>query len=224
MTKFKEKQQNGGHKPVSASSTAHSNPHIREAFGIEILKSSHPAVRRLKRTYVAELHGNKFWKSSYLIMDYLLSHQIPKRKTVMDLGCGWGVNGIYCAKFFKSKVISVDADQNVFPFLELLAEQNQVQVNPYQKRFERLSVADFTSVHTIMGSDICFWDSLCKILWNMITRAKKAGVKQLILADPGRSPFHELAQKCIKKYDATLLDYSVKQPINHSGYLLIISL
>ncbi|MBT08040.1 MAG: SAM-dependent methyltransferase, partial [Gammaproteobacteria bacterium] len=40
----------------------------RQAFGLKILNSNHAKVRHLKKEgYVAEIHGNKFWNSSFLI-------------------------------------------------------------------------------------------------------------------------------------------------------------
>ena len=37
----------------------------RQAFGVKILNSAHPDIRRLKREgHDAAIHGNKFWNSS----------------------------------------------------------------------------------------------------------------------------------------------------------------
>ena len=43
----------------------------RHAFDLTILKASHPRVRQLKKDHEPELHGDKFWGSSYLLMDFL---------------------------------------------------------------------------------------------------------------------------------------------------------
>ncbi len=40
----------------------------------------------------------------------------------------------------------------------------------------------------------------------MINKAIQAGVPQIIIADPGRSPFLKLAKRCIKNFDAKLID------------------
>ena len=47
----------------------------RQAFGLKILNAKHHAVRKLKAEgHQAEIHGNKFWNSSFLIMDHLKRH------------------------------------------------------------------------------------------------------------------------------------------------------
>ncbi|MFT5793211.1 MAG: 2-polyprenyl-3-methyl-5-hydroxy-6-metoxy-1,4-benzoquinol methylase, partial [Saprospiraceae bacterium] len=83
----------------------------RTAFGVKILNSNHTEIRRLKREgHVAELHGNKFWNSSFLIMDYLKKHPLKKGVRVLEIGCGWGLLGIFCARQFDAKVTGIDAD------------------------------------------------------------------------------------------------------------------
>ena len=61
----------------------------RQAFGLKILNANHPGIRQIKREgHQAEIHGNKFWNSSYLIMDYLKKNPLPKRSRVLEIGCG----------------------------------------------------------------------------------------------------------------------------------------
>ena len=63
----------------------------RQAFGLKILNSNHAKVRQLKKEgYVAEIHGNKFWNSSFLIMSYLKKQRIPKKYKVLEIGCKKG--------------------------------------------------------------------------------------------------------------------------------------
>ena len=47
----------------------------------------------------------------------------------MEIGCGWGLLGIYCAKKYDSRVISVDLDAEVFPYLELHTRVNDVEIS-----------------------------------------------------------------------------------------------
>ena len=56
----------------------------------------------------------------------------------------------------------------------------------------------------------------------MINKSIKAGVPQIIIADPGRSPFLKLAKRCIKNFDAELIDVEISKPNKKEGYLLII--
>ena len=72
--------------------------------------SAHPAIRRVRRQGVSpSMHGNKLWKSSLLLIDYLDTHRPAHCARVIDVGCGWGIAGIWCAAALGSDVTSVDA-------------------------------------------------------------------------------------------------------------------
>jgi predicted nicotinamide N-methyase len=174
------------------------NPKIVvDAFGTLALTASHPEVKKLKRLdQTPSIHGNKVWGSSFVIMDYLIENPIPENKKVLDVGCGWGLTGVFLAKTYKANVIGMDADPAVAPYLNLHAEINGVSVGFEKKLFQQVSKADFTNVHTVIGADICFWQELTKPLYLMIKRALNAGVKQIIIGDPGRQPFYDLAELC----------------------------
>jgi predicted nicotinamide N-methyase len=198
-------------------------PVSRTAFGLKILNSNHPEIRRLKRDgNVPELHGNKFWNSSFLIMNHLKRHPLPRRSRVMEIGCGWGLLGIYCAKQFDARVTGTDADRHVFPFLDLHAKANGVKIATEQARFEKLTVERLKGVDVLLGADICFWDELTPVLFNLIKRALKAGVKQIIIGDPSRSPFTLLVERCGSLGGVTVLMRSMTSPVRASGELLVI--
>src|SRR4030095_13646160 len=104
-------------------------PQERHAFGLTLLAPSHPEVRRLQHDAVQpSLHGHKVWPSSLVLMDYLQQHGIPLRTRVLELGCGWGLVGIACAKLFQAQVTGLDADAAVFPYLQLHAARNGVHL------------------------------------------------------------------------------------------------
>jgi predicted nicotinamide N-methyase len=203
-------------------------PHVRTAYGIDFLLSRHKDIRRLKKeAEEPSIHGNKFWGSSYLIMDYLENNPIKKKSRVLELGCGWGLAGIHCAKHFNAEVTGVDADDAVFPYLHLHAQHNGVNVKTQKTYFEKISTKELANYDVIIGADICFWDELGDVLYNLINRAIKAGVKKIIIADPEREPFFTLAECCIKKnnssqYHAEVESWSVDLPRRASGSLLII--
>ncbi len=198
----------------------------RTAFGLKILNSNHPDIRRLKREgHWPEIHGHKFWNSSFLIMNELKREPLSRGSRVMEIGCGWGLLGIYCAKQFGARVTGVDADKNVFPFLELHAKTNGVKIAAEVKRFERLTVDRMRGVDVLLGADICFWDELTPILFNLFRRAKKAGVKQVIIGDPSRSPFTALARRCEDTFEgAIVVGRSISRPVRATGELLKIRL
>jgi len=74
----------------------------------------------------------------------------------------------------------------------------------------------------VLGGDICFWDELIDPLYTLIKKSLKNGVKTIVIADPGRSPFLKLAKKCKKKFNSELREVVLKDPVKEEGYLLII--
>ncbi len=195
--------------------------HLMSAFGLTILKNAHPEMRRIRRQFGSPaIHGNKFWKSSYLLMDYLSEFPLKKKLNVLELGCGYGLAGIFCAKKFSASVTSLDADDAVFPYVDLHAELNGVQVEKWKSRYEKVRVSDLERFDLVIGADICFWDSMSEALFNLIRRAKRAGDTRVIFADPGRSPFRSMAEKTCEKTDAEYTDWFVHHPHNASGLIL----
>ena len=177
-----------------------SDKNVVRTRGLVLLKPAHKDIRRLKReALVPSIHGHKVWNSSFLIMDYLTRNKPPKGSKFMDLGCGWGLLGIQMRRKYDCKVTAVDADEDVFPYLSLHEKLNKVKgIRTQQARFEKLRKKDLQGCHTIAGADICFWDSLAPVLYKLIRKAIKVGVKRIIIADPGRSPFYKLVKKCEK--------------------------
>jgi predicted nicotinamide N-methyase len=190
------------------------------AYGIRVLQSRHPEIRRLKRLHTPSVHGNKHWVSSWLLMDYLRSHPLPEGVRVMEIGCGWGLAGIYCAKQFNAIVTGVDIDSEVFPYLRLHADINKVDVATLQKKFNKLREEDLQNIDVVIGADICFWDKMVYPLKRFIRRALNAGVQSVIIADPARSPFEKLSKYFVKKGKGETLDWRVKLPQNIQGQLL----
>ena len=201
-------------------------PTMRRAYGLKILNSHHKDIRRLKREgHVAEIHGNKFWNSSFLIMDYLKKHPLDKNVRVLEIGCGWGLLGIFCAKQFGARVTGIDADANVLPYLQLHADLNEVEIAAKRMTFQQLSVEKLKGFDVILGADICFWDEMTGLLFNLTRRALKAGVKQVIIADPCRPPFTALAERSREAYGdkAEVVEKWLKRPVHASGEILIVN-
>lgn len=191
--------------------------------GVRMLTSSHPDIRRVKRSDAQpSIHGNKLWKSSFLLIDYLKKNPPQHARTAMDVGCGWGMSGIYCAKALDSQVSSVDADKDVFPYLRANAAANGVSVNTLQSRFERISSRQLQQIDLLVAADICFWDELVNPVYNLVKRAVNAGVKKIIIADPERSPFFEMAHRCEEKFCAEILPWATRRPVNARGALMLI--
>jgi predicted nicotinamide N-methyase len=201
-----------------------SKPKIENRFrGVVMPTGSHPAIRKVKRQGLyPSIHGNKLWKSSCLLIDYLNRNRPEHARSVIDVGCGWGVSGIWCAKTLGSEVTSVDADPNVFPFLHASASLNGVETTSLVSRFEQLTTRQLSKFDMLIAADICFWDELVNPVTNMVNRAVKAGVKQIIIADPERSPFFDMAVRCADRHCADIVDWQTRSPIKARGAIMVI--
>ncbi|GAB3270408.1 class I SAM-dependent methyltransferase [Parahaliea aestuarii] len=201
-----------------------SKPVIARKFrGVSIPTSSHPSIRKVRRQgTVPSIHGNKFWKSSALLIDYLKKHPPEHCKRVIDVGCGWGIGGIWCAKKLGAKVTAVDADPDVFPYLHEVAAINGVEVKTLARRFEQLTVKQLSKYDMLIAADICFWDELVKPVTNMVNRAVKAGVKHIYIADPERSTFLEMAERCADRHCADLIEWKTRGNVEARGAIMAI--
>jgi predicted nicotinamide N-methyase len=190
------------------------------AHGVTLLLSSHPEVRRLKRLHHTSIHGNKLWSSSWVVMDFLQRQKLPPGLRIMDAGCGWGLLGIYCAKKLEAVVTSVDSDPEVLPYLELHAAVNNVQITTMKRGLGGLTIEDLRGFDILVGADICFWDNLALALKRLINRALRAGVRMVVIADPGRQPFYDLGEYFSKTRGSEILDWSIKSPRKMEGRIL----
>lgn len=192
-------------------------------FGVKILTSKHPAIKKLRKTYPTSIHGNKLWSSSYLLMDYFKKNPPNTGTHIMELGCGWGLTSIYMAKTFGCTITAVDADSDVFPYLHLHAETNKIRgIETRKKRFEQLRKKDFEGIDLLIAADVCFWDEMTDLHRKLIKRAINAGVKKIVYADPMRQPFLDLAEICIEKYYADFNEVSLSKPEKASGAVMVI--
>ncbi len=195
----------------------------RRFRGVVMPTASHPDIRLVKRNgNYPSIHGNKLWKSSCLLIDYLKKNPPEHCRSVIDVGCGWGISGIWCARHFGSEVTSMDADPDVFPFLEATAKINKVETDHLVSRFEKLKTKQLQQHDMLIAADICFWDELVNPVYNMVNRAVKAGVKHILIADPERSTFFEMAEKCVDKHCADIVEWQTRSPIKARGAIMVI--
>lgn len=194
--------------------------HIYQAYGIYLLQNQHRFIRRLKKLYEPSVHGHKTWGSSFVLMDYLREFPIKKKASVLELGSGWGPGSVFVASAFKAKVTAVDIDKDVFPFLDVLAALNDVEIDTKKAAFEDLSSKELGSYQVVFGSDICFWDKLTDELFKLIKRAIRGGAERVIITDPGRPPFYELCDLCAKKFDTDLNEWYALEPQKITGEVL----
>ncbi|WP_188149561.1 class I SAM-dependent methyltransferase [Teredinibacter waterburyi] len=197
--------------------------HARSICGIKVLKNKSPILKEhIKNTEAPSLYGHQVWKSSFLLMEYLSENPLVDNQRVMDVGCGWGLLGIFCAKHFASDALLVDADHRVFPYVGFHQDLNEVSVQTSHTSFGDLAHKDFAEQDVVVGADICFWPELTTQLRSMFVRALEAGVKRIILADPGRKTFHQLADFFSTHYNATVVQRESRGRTKSMGYLLLI--
>jgi predicted nicotinamide N-methyase len=193
---------------------------VEYVYGIFLLTEKHKLIRALKKVHQPSVHGTRTWGSAFLTMDYLTHNPIVKGCSVLDLGCGWGASSVFCAHKFKAKVTAVDLDSAVFPFLNVFAEINSVEVKTRKADFAKLKGPDLGKHQVILGSDICFWDSLVDPLVNMVNRAIKNGVERIIIADPGRPTFYEFCDKVSAKHKVSLQEWYSVEPDRAIGEII----
>ena len=186
--------------------------HERQVHGIRLLKPAHPDLRRLKAAHKPSVQGHKAWNSTYLLLDFLQDQPLPKGIRVLDVGCGWGLLSIFCARRFSAAVTATDIDEQVFPFLQLHARLNQVEVQTLHASFAEIPDPLLYGQDLLVGTDICFRDAMIDPLYSLIRRALDAGVTRIILADPGRFSFRQLAARCVQTLQASEIDWSTQEP------------
>ena len=210
-------------KATSKTARPAADQKLRRFRGVVMPYAGHKSIRAVRRAgHEPSIHGTKLWKSSCLIIDYLKKHPPKRSKRVLDAGCGWGITGIWCAKEWGSKVVSMDADPAVFPYLDAVAELNGVSTESWVQRFEKVRKKDLEKVDILFGGDICFWDELVEPVSKMIDRAIDAGVGTIVIGDPERPTFHEMADKVTKKHGGDVLGWRLSGSVKATGALLVI--
>ncbi|GGY35082.1 hypothetical protein GCM10011297_05170 [Bacterioplanes sanyensis] len=196
--------------------------HVKKAYGVYLFSASHSLIKRLKKVAQPNVHGHKTWDSSFLIMDYLQHQRVRKRLRMLELGCGWGPASIYCAKQLKANVTGADIDDQVFPYLEVMAAANDVKVTPWCIAFNDMKGKKLAQFDYLIGADICFWESLTDELFRLIKRAKRAGVKRVLLADPGRPTFEALIERCQRAWPQAVRHelWYATEPKKVTGHIL----
>ena len=198
--------------------------HFHLYKGLQVLKSSHPEVRKIKRKQSGHsAHGNKVWRSSFVMLDYLETHPLKENSRALEIGCGWGLAGLYLSKFQNIDVKGIDIDPSVKPYFDLQNKVNGCELNFEACSFESLSHKTLSEYQYLIGTDICFWDELTEPLFDLIQKARGAGVKKILIADPGRPPFWALAELCAEKLESEVITRRIDQPWKSEKYVLVIT-
>ena len=189
-------------------------------YGVRVFLPRHHKIRKLKRLHTPSFHGIRLWPSSWLLMDFLNHQGLRKGARVMELGCGWGLAGIFCARIHDAKVMSLDIDSEVFPYLQIHTQINHVKVKTVQLGFDDLIDDHLKGIDMMIGADICFWDSLAHSLIRLIDHALTEGIQFVALADPGRPSFEKLGMHFVQEGRGELWNRSIQRPYPIQGQIL----
>jgi predicted nicotinamide N-methyase len=121
---------------------------------------------------------------------------------------------------FRAQVTGLDADAAVFPYLQLHAQRNGVQLATRHGTFADLTSQELAAFDLIVGADICFWEELVDPLYQLVRHGVTVGVAEILVADPGRPPFDELCAQCLRQGDAEVLAWTMTTPVRESGRIL----
>lgn len=124
-----------------------------------------------------------------------------------------GLAGIYCARASGAAVTAVDVDPDVFPFVQLHARLNGVDVASKVASFEEVPHDLLAGQDVLIGADVCFREDMVLPLFGLVARALDAGVRRVVISDPGRLAFHNLAARCLEKLAGRLVMWQVEEPL-----------
>ncbi len=175
---------------------------IRDISGIKYYAASHPRVRKYYRQGNRPREfGSKVWATTLVVLERLSQEEKNfSNLKVLEIGCGWGLLGIFLAKKFSCRVTASDLDKNVLPLVEMQAKINNVHIETKVSSFNELSTRYLTNFDLVIGSEICYSDEVAEDLRKLIERCLAAKVGKIILADPGRPDFKELMLKLTTSY------------------------
>ena len=196
---------------------------MRDVYGVAVPYAAHASIRRLRRLgHEPSIHGTKIWTAGKVLIEYLNSSELLNPGTsVIDVGCGWGLSSIWCRKHTDCDVLSVDADPDVFPYLDVISELNQTETTHRVARFEELTVGELGGYDYLIGADICFWDSMIDPVSRLIDTALEAEMRGIVIADPERPPFCALAEQCLERHGGELVEWELKKSRGRGVVLVI---
>jgi predicted nicotinamide N-methyase len=181
-------------------------------FGLRLPHRSDPELRRLLAQHRPNVHGHRAWSSTWLLLDYLEHHAPQHGVRVLDAGCGWGLAAVSLARRYGAEAIAADIDAQVFPYVQLHARLNDTRVRTMAASFQDVPEAVLDQMDLLIGADICFGSAIVDPLFALISRALDRGVHRVVLADPGRRPFRQLASRCAQHLGAREEEWSIREP------------
>ncbi len=167
---------------------------IKNIQGLRYYNGSHSKIRALnKKSSRPSEFGHKIWATTLVFIDFLEKNDFQfKNKSVLEIGCGWGILGLFLAKNYACKLISSDLDEKVLPIVDAHADLNSLKVKTLAQSFSNLSDECLKSNDIIVGVEVCYSEEVAKEICELINRAFKFNVQQIFIADPGRPDFLDI--------------------------------
>ena len=102
---------------------------IKEVHDFKYFTGNHPKIRSHYRAGKRPTEfGNKVWATSLILLDYLQKGPFKLNNLrILEIGCGWGLIGVYLAKTYSCQVTCSDIDKHVLPIVKDHAELNGVK-------------------------------------------------------------------------------------------------
>ena len=124
-----------------------SEQHILNHFGLKILRSTHPEVRRIKRTQSGHsAHGNKVWRSSFALIDYLETYPLEAKSKVLEMAVAGDYRDYMQQKKQQAYVTGIDIDSSVKPYFELQNSLNECTLKFEERNFESISQLSLNNI------------------------------------------------------------------------------
>ena len=181
---------------------------IKSFCGLQYFTGAHPEVRaQFRRGGRPQEFGNKVWATSLRLIEYFeQSPRFSKGLRVLEIGCGWGLVGLYLAKIHGCKVTCSDIDPSVLPIVHLHSRLNQVEVDRVEAGFADMNSNFLSHYDLIVGAEVCYSQDVAKALLEMMERGFQAGVEKIVIADPGRPDFEEELPQCRQFCEMEILE------------------
>ena len=97
--------------------------------------------------------------------------------------------------------------------MALHARLNDVQIDTQSTSFFDVDRRLLASQDIVLGADICYHHALISPLLVLVERALDAGVDQLLIADPGRTPFLAFARDYVEHLHGTHWAWETDEPL-----------
>lgn len=152
----------------------------------------------LHRLGLADPFWGFCWAGGQALARYILDHPIEIRgRTVLDVGCGGGVEAIAAARAGASRVVAVDTDPLACQAADLNAAENGVVLetiatDPLERPWPDVAV--------VLVGDLFYEEAFSRRLLGWLLELTAAG-KTVLVGDPDRGHFPASACELLAEYE-----------------------